>query len=290
MQRYRVKISLVDDWIRFVRKTLESWGYSLPATIDPHELAIKYFNLLHRKVPRRPRTVLFSKEFSCPPMYKKRLLKIKKVIEKGEDITPYLSRNLKKLDYNDFMLNDWGIFHLHLGKKLESDGFVERTELLLYAIFDENHAYLINVMKHGEWANHVLIEIVHRNWPHIIERWKIKGITSSSLDTTAKQRIALRKSGAVSLVQMEDGTVYGPPGGGYAASRISIKAVISTDYVFNTLKRIEIHIKENIADYIKLIERHGKEVREELHFSLKITEQGSFIVEEHSGIFFPIDV
>lgn len=290
MQRYRVKIALLYDWIHFVRKTLESWGYSLPATIDPHDLGIKYFNLLHRKVPPKPRTVLFSKEFSCPPMYKKRLLKIKKVIEKGEDITPYLSRNLKKLDYDDFMLNDWGIFHLHLGKKLEEDGFIERTEPLLYAIFDESHAYLINVMKHGEWANQVLMEIVHRNWPHTIEHWKFKGATSISPNPTENQRIALRKSGSVSFVQMEDGTVYAPPGGGYATSRTSIKAVTSTDYVFNTLRRIEIQIKENIADYIKLIEQYGKEVREELHFSLKITGQGSFIVEEHSGIFFPIDV
>lgn len=38
-------------------------------------------------------------------------------IEQGVDLGPYLSKKIADLDYDDDLLNDWGVHHLHLGTK-----------------------------------------------------------------------------------------------------------------------------------------------------------------------------
>lgn len=67
------------------------------------------------------------------------------------------------------MLNDWGIYHLHLGTTIQSDGFVEQdNDELLFARITPTKFYLINVMKHGDWERKLIVEILHSNWPETI--------------------------------------------------------------------------------------------------------------------------
>lgn len=54
----------------------------------------------------------------------------------------------------------------------EPNGFVNRTGPVLFARFDEQNAYLINVWSHGNWTNQDMIRIIHNNWPESIEDLK----------------------------------------------------------------------------------------------------------------------
>ena len=65
----------------------------------------------------------------------------------------HLSRKIVDLDYDDDLLNDWDIYHLHLGTNLHIDGFVKRTGPMLFVRFNEQNAYFKNVMGHGSWTN-----------------------------------------------------------------------------------------------------------------------------------------
>ena len=56
-------------------------------------------------------------------------------IRKGEDLT-HLSKRITDLDYNDALLNDCGIHHLHLGIDVDDSGFDTRIGPLLFVHFD----------------------------------------------------------------------------------------------------------------------------------------------------------
>src|SRR5262249_60253000 len=109
----------------------------------------------------------------------------------GADPTPRLSRKLLKRGFNDKMLNDWGIHHLHLGLSMEPEGrFITRTGDVLFVLFRDDDAYLIDVREHGAWCDGDLVEIVHTNWPETIRQFRLEGVNGFEL--TTKQRESLR--------------------------------------------------------------------------------------------------
>lgn len=149
-----------------------------------------YANWQQRLVFPRPRCVHRSKTLTANPLASHRdhqpgLEALITKIEKGDVITPHLSRGivhgyrpaeanapkalLKRRDL-DLLLNDWCIHHLHITTKLDPDGFVERKSTkppkpLLFAAFQRDHAYLIDLMHHGDWEHEHLVEVVAREWP-----------------------------------------------------------------------------------------------------------------------------
>jgi len=112
-------------------------------------------------------------------------------------------------DYEDAMMNDWGIHHLHLGTTVDAGGFVDRTGPVLYARLEPKDVYLLTVMEHGEWANQQLVQIIHDNWPRLLDRYRLRGVTlpSSVTDGDIKR---LRKGGVNTILRVTDGTVSRP--------------------------------------------------------------------------------
>jgi hypothetical protein len=86
-------------------------------------------------------------------------------IELGIDLRPHISRKIVDLHFDDDLLNEWDIHHLHLGTTLDANGFVKRTGPVLFVRFDRQNAYFINVLGHGSWTNQDMIRIIHRKWP-----------------------------------------------------------------------------------------------------------------------------
>lgn len=65
----------------------------------------------------------------------------------------------------ELLISDWGLHHLHLTTELEPDGFVERTDDLLFAAFTDKDAYLIGIYPHGSWVLREVIETLVQEWP-----------------------------------------------------------------------------------------------------------------------------
>ncbi|MDD4323968.1 MAG: hypothetical protein PHR37_03925 [Eubacteriales bacterium] len=277
---YNLKIDLYSDWVEYLKIQLIHLGYDNCLVKNGDDYCFRYFNALLRLVDPVPRKVLIPTEFSCQEENIMALGIIKDKIERGLDITPYLSKNIRKPDYHDELLNDWGIHHLHLGHEREDSGFIERTRNLLFVRFDERHAYFLNVMPHGYWAKKELVEIIHKNWPYLIKRFKINNVQIEE-DMSEEDVKKMRKAGANTLFITEDGTIYFPIGGGYATSGINMNVVRTCNYI---KKRIEL-IQKDVLDNFDNIAREkilskGVSLNKTVILNLKIEDNKMYVVEK----------
>lgn len=249
-----IQIDFIHDWTEILRADLTARGYANSIDTDPERMALQFFNLRKRLISPRPRNILKAPAFSCPPAEQAGLVALEEKIARGEDITPHLSTRLTDLDYDDDLLNDWGVHHLHLGLVMMSppyEQFIARTGPVLFAKFDSDKAYFIDVRSHGRgvpqpWTRQEMIRILHDNWPQSINRYRlnVEGLVTPPSD----EDIRITRTGHVnSLVQLEAGVVYAPPGGGLSTSGISAEVVMTSDRAMIQLDHFEKWLRNNEA-------------------------------------------
>lgn len=284
-----LKMNFFKDWTRILKEELINYGFNLDSNNTPREICIMYFNYKKRLINPTSREILFSKKFSCPDNSKDGLENIKKKVRNGEDLLPYLSKNINNLNYDDDMLNDWGVYHLHLGKEIKDSGFIERTGSLLFARFDNDFAYFIDVYEHGDWTKKEIVERIHDNWPTSIEDYQLKGVTGLSQKCNDNERKMFREAGLSTLIEVESGIVYAPIGGGYVTAGSSIEVLMECDRYAYKLKTYEESIKNNIDKIISEVCESGKEINESLHFTLKFEESDIIALETNTQIRVKLD-
>ena len=172
---------------------------------------------------------------------------------------PHLSQRLLEPEYRDLLLYDWGIHHLHLGiASCEKDPrFVARTNELLYVRVEPNDLYCIDILTHDPvdgFANQRLISIIHDNWPHLLQKYRIIGVNADpglTNDLIAKGRSV----GVTTCISTRDGFTYFPMGGGYASDGSSIQATTSGNMLIQRLHILESAIKNHESKVRERIER-----------------------------------
>ena len=194
-------------------------------------MLVAYLGVNRRLVAPQPRRVVKAENFFCPPEHVTALSQIEKKLRDGENIVQNLSTKIRNATYNDALLNDWGIHHLHLGTCTPHGGFVERTRRLLYCRFTDTHAYLIAVLAHGKWTTIALLEALHANWPDRMEQFRAEGVTGDQL--TDVQIRELRRKNANYVLQMRDGTCYSPVGGGTTSAGSNLHDVVMADRILH---------------------------------------------------------
>lgn len=277
----RLQVNLVQDWIEYLQDQLVEAGFKIPIETKNEDISFWYFNYIRRLVNPRPRNVLFSQEFNCPPELKSGLDNVIQKIKDGKDIAPHLSKQIKNLKYDDDLLNDWGIYHIHLGTKMDNSNFIERTGALLFARFDELNAYCINVMPHGSWSKQDMVKCVHQNWPESVSRYLLKGISDLEYTPSDKDIKTLRKGHITTMVKIADGIIYAPLGGGFMTSGISTEVVRISDYYMQRMWEFEKILKERTEDIVRALA--GKEdVPIRLH--LEISNGDCYAVEKQEQL------
>jgi len=274
-----VNINLYSDWIDAVRDELSQNGHAVAGQSE-EELAHAFLNLQKRLVQPLPRHVLKANGFSCPAAQAAGLAKLEDAIRRGDDLYPYLSRLIKRPDYNDALLNHWGIHHLHLGEVIEQDGFIKRTGPVLYVRFDRENAYLITVADHGQWSVQDHVRVIHRNWPQSISPYKYAGHVVLAKQIEDEDVATLRKVNINTSVEVEPGVVYGPIGGGYASSGISIDVVRQSDYVRERLGNMTQAVLSNIDSIRAHALENGVVIPESPTFKLEIADGTAYALEE----------
>jgi hypothetical protein len=270
--------------------------------MTPPELLVRYINWQNRLISASPRKVLQSSNFVENPLAQARsqtIRKITKDIERGDDLTKYLSRGVrvgfslprdpgkKELHRRgdlDLLLNDWGIHHLHISTTVEADGFVERDGPLIFAAFTEQAAYLIDVMNHREWTNDHLIRVIVGSWPNAGLAFELKGILPSEQTYTAEERAKLRRVGLASFVNI-DGRAF-MPSAGISTAGTSTRASMTAMNILRALKKFEDEVKANPAGVMNFIHKNGGKVQGDPAFEFSLFKQGFGVVETTSG--FPI--
>jgi hypothetical protein len=288
-----VEIHLYTDWANYLGKLLKAEGYTIKASSDYSDIALQYFNARQRKIAPATRKFLYSKEFTCPPEHLIGLETLQKKSERGENLLPHQSRGLKKPGKHEYdrMLFDWGIHHLHLGTKLLPNKLVEGFGPVLFCMVRSDTVYCIDIRSHGRdrpnvWGEKDLLEIVNSNWSEIISGSRTDATSIFPNLTEPSQILRMRNAGLIMGVQLLDGTVLLPPGGGIASAGNSLNASLSHHHHANHLGNYMRHIRDNASLFIQKIQQDSNYFGKKFEFRLGVIDNAWIVFERHSGVGF----
>jgi len=246
-------MNFLHDYADMARARLMSVGYAVDAA-EPDEKALeRLLNVLHRRVPVAPRRTYCAKDFTCPPEHEHGLTQLLKVSESGGDLRPYQSTRLDDANFDDGMLNDCDIQHFHLGVApyAKNPIYKDRTGPVLYAMVKADALYCTKIMEHKNWSRSEMLDIIHDNWPDLLEGSAIKSgggmkVVGLSVNYSDKEIEKLRRAGVNVLTQRSDGTIHVGPGGGAVATGQSVKVRRAVDQIVIELSELEATIRSQI--------------------------------------------
>ncbi len=272
------KINFFADFKEKITQDLCSLGHPPKDEQDLDTVLKRYLNLSLRI----PRTIVWtvrqSKELANKILPQEITLGLQQLIDKaesGQDLKPHLSTLIDKPDYKDLMFYDWGIFHFHLGTNPypKRQGFVDRTDDLLFAIADSHTArmYLIDIHPHlGGFTNQDLVRILEENWTDILAPDTLKRCVGLPYNASDSDIEHLRKAGIDPILQKTPGgRVLSQMGGGITSAGNSSRIKTEADRIKTDVREFEewfIQQPDSIAVYFS--DKYGKNW-DELEFKLK---------------------
>lgn len=267
------------DHVEIIRQDLKYWETELIG-LSEDDIVFGYYELMHRMISAEPRRVYFSKEFSCPTEHRNGLNWLVSKLRIGEPTFPHLSRKINKFKAHDKHLSDWGIQHLHLGTSYLPNGLVKGCKLVLFGIFTNTDAYLIDIREH-DWYQVELLNIALRNWPHLLKRFEMRGIPAHTTPLTTSDRKRFREINTNTGIVLEDGKLYASPGGGLMGSGHSLHAVMRRDFETEQLRAFLRSVRQDPRPYFAVFYPNFKYRPQSLR--LKLTAFGQYFFCTASG-------
>jgi len=289
---YEVKMDLIEDWDNHLNDRMIRMGYRPKAG---GYNSLDYHKAMKKLISARPRKIYYSKEFSCPDECKVALDKIVSAIESGKNLLPYMSKQVIRPSKNDGLLNDWNIHHFHLNDELEKNRmFVQRSDWLLLAFVSDEAVYFLNVFSHIKpnlWTHIELIRIIDNNWPDLIEKYRLQGITRLAEKLDDEKYAILRNANLSSFVELEENKVFGLIGGGYASDGSSIEAVRTSDDWYNYIREIELYIRDDYQNFKKqMLPFDSYSVKKKLEIDLlTLTDEELILLEKQRKVIIKIN-
>lgn len=202
--------------------------------IETQDLLDLYLNYYFRRIPVKKYNVKVSKEIEnlVDNDCKSTITNIKNDLEKGKDINARVSRGILKFESNDKMLNRWGLYHLHLGNKMEKDGFIQRTGklLIIYVNKYKNIVYFLAVAPgHGKsypdtFIDSEYLKTLVENWKEVREELECESITGIGPEMKDEDMKKILERSNINLCVVKSGNVLiTPPGLGIAMDGNSIE-------------------------------------------------------------------
>ena len=237
----QLTIDLCSDCREHFRRELATMGYDVVGNEGDDFLCL-YHKITRRRIVPKPRKVKVSSQFTCPKEYRIGLANLKRAITEGNDLHPFMSRQIEKVSSHDRLFDYWWIHHFHLGDVIGEYGFVTRTKHILMALVDEEYVYFIGVEVHGAgkdpWHKKKLLTVVHDNWPQLIVHARLPegaDVHHEHCDQEIKQ---LRSACLSTLHRIRD-TVYMDPGIGVLGEGTHIDDRRFADRVLLAVESIE---------------------------------------------------
>lgn len=180
----------IKQWFYQNKKQIIDFGYYKKEelyNIQPDAMPLILCSILNRKVINKPRRVFISNEFDESIS---NWDIIKNMIENGEDIHPFMSKQLKVWEKNDFLLFFSGISHIHLIKN-EQGGIGDE---LVFGIFTHDAFYAIYLGNHKDLYNlDKFVEIIKKNnWLHLLGLLDLDDKVLNDFDRDLFKRNALK--------------------------------------------------------------------------------------------------
>jgi hypothetical protein len=279
-----IAIDFRNDWGNILRQKLTEDGYSLASDLDVDSICLQYFNTLKRRLEPCPRKVLKARQFICPPEHIEAINIIFTKAETGRSLIPHLNK-IHSPKKADSLLDSWGIYHFHLGTSVTDSGHAERTRSLLFARVTNSHFYMLDIFDHNSWHEKRLIEIIHDNWRESIDVYRLpKGYKTTWVASTESEIKSLRKSNINTVLQVCDGTLYMPLGGGQALNGFGVDIRVACNSYHRTIQNLENHVKENLDTFRNIANEHDLELPEKPQFQLQLIDGVAYAVEINAEI------
>ncbi len=246
-----MQIDFYQDLAKLYKSALNSKGVdeSELNRSSTDEIILSYIKIYQSSLKKTKRSIMSSKNLFVPDEIKENLMQFERIAKDGEDLNAFLSKQSINPQFNDNMLNDWGIYHFHLGEYTGKSNFVKRTSLLLYAFVTDECIYEICIKKHGEWSNQQLIEAIHQEWPHLLEPFYCSLSDINYHIASSEDIKKQRKLNQNYVLTLSDGTKLLPSGGGFAIDGTSDHASDIFIYIKHEIQRLERMSKEHYKKY-----------------------------------------
>jgi hypothetical protein len=246
----KITCDLYSEWIKAIRAELSNAGFR-HAELSDQDCAIRWQSWQRRMVAARKRQIAKADTFTCPAQHAAGLNAIESAFTSGAEILPWQSKLVDNVSYEDGLLNDYGVLHFHLGETLEASGYIARTGPLLFAVVRDDSVYEIGIYNHGDWYELDVLNIIDRNWPHLLDAVTIKGIDTAHSPKTREEVRYRRQINVVPIISLDSGRIVMPLGGGVATSGTSNDAVRSADYWAKFLRDADQVIIDQINDCVR---------------------------------------
>ena len=155
----------------------------------------------------------------------------------GCSVIPFLTDRVNDTERTDWLLWDYAIHHLHLNRKPGKSGFVKRSDWLLFAIVSDEDVYFVDVRLHRdrgfEWVRQDLLEIVHRNWPALIEARVLHGVSGETITDAEKKELRRKRANVVHEI---GGNAIAPLGWGMTADGHSALCRFQADKLIHEIE------------------------------------------------------
>ena len=198
----------------------------------------RYFEMTTRRIQPVPRDVHFSEKIHTSLGELSRagesdtstrgtwgmVFGLRQHLVDGVNVNAFLSKSIGKAEGWDGLLWSYGMHHFHLGRETGKDGFVKRSKHLLFAIVAPTDAYFVDVRPHPPkdgigWVSQELLEIVHSNWPELIEEKVLHGASGDQLTDEEMQELRRKNTNYAMNI---GGNAIAPLLGGLASDGSSI--------------------------------------------------------------------
>ena len=235
-------MTLCSDLSRLIKDQLDKNDISYDRTMPLHRLAARFFEMNQRWIHPVPRRVHISDRThaSLGKLMRRgendrsaldawgTVFRLRQLLVDGANVNAFLSRNIRRATRKDGLLWHYGMHHFHLGSETDVDGFVKRSDHLLFAIVAPQDAYFVDVRPHPprdgvEWVSQDLLRIVRSTWPQLIEANVLHGVRGTEL--TDGEIHQLRRKNANYAMDI-DGKAVAPLGGGMAADGSSMLCTV----------------------------------------------------------------
>jgi hypothetical protein len=231
-------MGLADDLVKVMRyRMLTAMPPDPTGTVSKKDLwgLVATYATWRRRVPAdRPRRVHVSPELLANPVLGQdqngtKLLSLVREIADGVDLRPRMSIAVedaytlpvpavleRRRDTRDMdrLLADWGVHHLHLNNvRGQHPEFVKRSRHVLFAVFQPDDAYLIDLRDHerdggDNWSALSILETIVRNWPDAGIMLRSSFATGLTQQWSDDDRRDLRRAGIAGGTAEIDGEVW----------------------------------------------------------------------------------
>lgn len=241
----RLDLDLVGDFAAYARGELAALEPGCADTdVDP---LVLFFDACESLIPARRRVVYTARGFNCPRDLQIGFDAVLDQVRSGAGLRPHQTMKLLSPAFEDLVL-DWGIHHFHLGTEMQSNGFVERTERLLFARVTDFSFFVLGVFEEGAWTRDELVRTIHESWPDSIERFRVRGIPVHEPSSTEPERRQHGGGDSAGVIAMPDGTVYHAVEVIPKAEGTSTRAMACASAMRERLRWWEQELRSNVAD------------------------------------------